>query len=71
MWSPGVGTKESVNLLELYAERSVYFEESKKMALMSRDTDVENRLADTGGGRRGWGELGGGAARVHCRGLKG
>ena len=44
-----MGTKESVNLLELYAERSMCFEESKKMALMNRDTEVENRLADTAG----------------------
>ena len=44
-----MGTKESVNLLELYAERSVFFEESRKMALMHRDTDAENRLAGTAG----------------------
>ena len=44
-----MGTKESVNLLELYAERSVCFEEARKMALMNRDTDAENRLAGTAG----------------------
>ena len=44
-----MGTTEPVNLLELYAERSVFFEESRKMALMNRDTDVASRLVDTAG----------------------
>ena len=44
-----MGSTEPVNLWELYAERSVFFEESRKMALMNRDTDVESRLVDTAG----------------------
>lgn len=47
-----MGTTEPVNLLELYAERSMFFEESRKMALMNRDTDVESRLVDTAGEER-------------------